>query len=187
MTWGDFGMAHGKVKKRLGKIIVRPRPGHPTAGWLDLGGMRFPCRLGRSGPRHAKREGDGATPIATMAIREVLYRADRGPRPTSPFVTRPIRSCDGWCDDAGHGRYNRPVTLPFPASHEEMNRPDRLYDVVVVLDWNVTRRMIGRGSAIFFHQTSVEGRPTAGCIAVAPAHMRRILPRLSRHATMTVI
>jgi L,D-peptidoglycan transpeptidase YkuD (ErfK/YbiS/YcfS/YnhG family) len=180
-------MTHGNVKSRLSRIVVRARPGQPTAGWLELGCLRVPCRLGRSGRVHLKREGDGATPIARMTIREVLYRADRGPRPVSPFPTRAIKPEDGWCDDARNGCYNRPVTLPFAGSHEVMSRADRLYDIVVVLDWNISRRAMGYGSAIFFHQTSPEGRPTEGCIAIAPEHMRRILAHLSPRATLTVV
>ncbi len=91
-----------------------------------------------------------------------------------------------WCDDAGDGRYNRPLRLPLAASHEVMRREDRLYDVVVVLDWNVRSRLIGRGSAIFFHQATPDLGPTAGCVALRPADMRRLLARLGRDPIMIV-
>ncbi len=33
--------------------------------------------------------------------------------------------------------YNRPVKIPYGASHETMRRADRLYDYCLVLDWNI--------------------------------------------------
>ena len=37
----------------------------------------FRAALGRGGVRLDKLEGDGATPIAALPLRRVLYRADR--------------------------------------------------------------------------------------------------------------
>lgn len=172
---------------RPGPVIrVRPLPGRPTHGVLRLGGLAVPCRLGRAGVTRFKREGDGATPVAAMRLVEVLYRRDRGLPPATRLPVRALRPDDGWSDDTGDGRYNRPVRLPFRGSHEVMTRADRLYDVVVVLDWNLRRRGLGRGSAIFFHLTAEPSRPTAGCVAVAPDAMRRLLARLRRGAVMKV-
>jgi L,D-peptidoglycan transpeptidase YkuD (ErfK/YbiS/YcfS/YnhG family) len=171
----------------VARLTVHPRPDDPTRGLLRLGDRTFACRLGRAGPTATKREGDGATPRGRpMALLSLLYRADRVARPRTLLPCRPIRPGDGWCDDAGDGRYNRPVRLPCTVSHEQMNRPDRLYDVVVVLDWNITRRALGRGSAIFLHQTASPSRPTAGCVALEPAELRRLLAALPRHAVLTV-
>ena len=61
-----------------------------------------------------------------------------------------------------------------------MMRADRLYDAVVVLDYNLTRRSRGLGSAIFLHVANPGHPPTEGCIAVAPRDMRRLLPHLRR-------
>jgi len=44
----------------------------------------------------------------------------------------------------------------------------------------------GRGSAIFWHLCREAGTPTAGCVAVDPAVFRKVLPRLSRRAVMTI-
>ena len=79
---------------------------------------------------------------------------------------RAMRRDDGWCEDARHGRYNRPIRLPSAAGHETMWRDDRLYDIVGVLDWNFRPRIRGRGSAIFLHLCRPGFGPTAGCIAL---------------------
>ena len=169
------------------RIVVTRRPGHATEGLLRIGEAVFPCVLGRGGITRFKREGDGATPAATMALLAVRFRADRGHRPPTSLPLRAHRADDGWSDDVADGRYNRPVQLPFRGSHEDMVRADHLYDVVVILDWNIRRRALGRGSAIFFHLAHADRRPTAGCVAVAPADMRRILARLGRKPVMIVI
>lgn len=56
----------------------------------------------------------------------------------------------GWCEVPDDRNYNRPVRMPYAASHERMMRDDELYDACVVLDWNIRWRCRWRGSAIFF-------------------------------------
>lgn len=169
------------------RITVYPRPDDPTRGVLRGAGLTLPCRLGRGGVTRMKREGDGATPRGrAMALVAARYRADRVMRPSTRLPCRPIQTDDGWCDDASDGRYNRPVALPYRPSHEVMRRDDRLYDVVVILDWNFRHRSLGRGSAIFLHQTASPSRPTAGCVALDPADLRRLLARLPRRAILTI-
>ena len=59
-----------------------------------------------------------------------------------------------------------------------MWRADHLYDLTFVLDQNFTRRAKGRGSAIFFHLARPGLTPTAGCVAISAADMRKLAPRL---------
>lgn len=151
-----------------------------TKGWIVVGDVRYPCALGKGALTYSKREGDGATPIAAMAILGGVYRGDRSLYPANGIGLTRIKRTDGWCDDPTDGRYNRPVRLPIVKSHEKMMRSDRLYDVVLVLDWNITERARGRGSAIFLHVAHADYRPTEGCVAVSPETMRRLLPILRR-------
>ncbi|MBO0662269.1 L,D-transpeptidase family protein [Jiella sp. CQZ9-1] len=168
-------------------LIVRRKPGETCRGILAAGPFRIPCALGRSGTTIGKREGDGATPVATMALVELWHRGGRMARPKSRLAIRRIRpGVDGWCDAPDHPAYNRPVRLPFAASAETLAREDRLYDVVIVLDYNYRRRARGLGSAIFFHVAEPGHPPTAGCIAIAPADMRKLAPFLSGRTTITV-
>ena len=140
-------------------------------------GQTLRCALGKGGVKHAteKREGDGATPIARMALRRVLFRADRGPAPRCAVSVEPIAPEDGWCDDPAHRAYNRPVRLPFDASHETLWREDAVYDVIGVLGWNDEPVERDRGSAIFLHLAREDYRPTEGCVALAPRDLRAVL------------
>ncbi|MBL8895224.1 MAG: L,D-transpeptidase family protein [Rhizobiales bacterium] len=142
---------------------------------MRVGNLIIPCRLGRSGIKPLKREGDGATPAGRWTLRHVLFRSDRITRPLTRLAGRAMRRGDGWCDAPEDRNYNRPVRLPYPASHENLWRNDRLYDVVVILSHNERPRQRYHGSAVFLHMADPEGRPTAGCIAVAPRDMARLL------------
>jgi L,D-peptidoglycan transpeptidase YkuD (ErfK/YbiS/YcfS/YnhG family) len=167
-------------------IRVVRAPGSRVRGLLLIGRHVLPCMLGTGSITRFKHEGDGATPAGRMALLALRFRLDRWPRPPGQFAAIPIRADDGWCDDPCDGRYNRPVPLPFAASHERLWRDDYVYDLVGILDWNISRRTIGRGSAIFLHLTRPERSPTAGCIALDEHHMRQLL-RLMRPGAVFVI
>lgn len=159
---------------RLRSIRVEAKPG-ATIGMLVAGGMRAFCALGRRGITQDKREGDGATPAGGHRLVGVLYRPDRVRHPVTLLPAVPIRRDDGWCDAPDHVRYNQPIRLPFAASHERLWRDDHLYDVVVILDYNLATPAPGRGSAIFLHIAGPGFAPTAGCVAVDMGTMRRLL------------
>ena len=141
--------------------------------------------MGRSGFSAVKREGDGATPRATLRVIGGFFNPGRWPRAWGPVWMKPAKTDQGWCDAPTHARYNCPVRLPFGASHETLIRADRLYDAVVILDWNMGPKARHRGSAIFLHVMAQDGRPTAGCIALEPRDLARLL-RLVRPGSRIV-
>lgn len=155
-------------------------------GQLRLGALTFRCSIGRTGLRALKREGDGASPLGRHGLLSVLYRPDRVPRPRTGLPVRIIRETDGWCDAGGDRNYNRPVRMPYPASAEELWRADGLYDIVVVVDYNVRRRGRGHGSAIFMHVAEAGYGPTAGCVALRRDHLTRLLAALTRRSILAI-
>jgi L,D-peptidoglycan transpeptidase YkuD (ErfK/YbiS/YcfS/YnhG family) len=172
----------------ISTILVKKAPGNPCQGRLIADGRAHECALGRGGISGFKREGDGATPAAAMRVTDGYFRADRVKRPPFYRPLRAIRPVDGWCDAPFDPNYNCPVRLPFRASHEAMMRDDRLYDVCLVLDWNLPpygRKRFG-GSAIFLHIAKPGFPPTEGCIAVAPVTMRWLLPRIGPETVLRV-
>ena len=148
-------------------------------GFLNLGGRKVRCALGRSGVKPAadKREGDGASPAGAWPIRRVLYRPDRGPPPATAFELQPISRDDGWCDEPQDAAYNQPVRLPYPASAEHMWMESGVYDVVVVLGHNDDPVVPGMGSCIFLHLSTPNYSPTQGCVAVPRAELEELLAK----------
>lgn len=171
----------------LSLIRVHRSPLDHRRGLVVAGALRIPCALGRAATTHLKREGDGASPIGRFRILQAFYRADRLPRPRTLLRLRPIHQNDGWCDDPAHRAYNRPVRLPFAASHETLWREDRLYDVVLDIAWNRGPIARGRGSAIFLHLRRESFEPTAGCVAVGPDTIARLLARIGPRTRIAIL
>lgn len=163
-------------------LIVEARAGE-TRGEARLEGVGiaprvFPCALGRAGIVAAKREGDGGTPAGQFPLRRLLYRADRIARIETRLPVLHIEPDDGWCDDPADSAYNRPVGLPYAASHERLWRADHLYDLVLVIGHNDDPVVPGAGSAIFLHLARADWGPTEGCVAFARDDLIAILAAL---------
>jgi L,D-peptidoglycan transpeptidase YkuD (ErfK/YbiS/YcfS/YnhG family) len=166
-------------------LVTALSPG-ATRGVLACGPLRLPCALGRSGRKAGKREGDGATPIGSFALRKAFYRPDRLVRPRTLLPLSPLRKDDGWCDAPGDRNYNRHVRHPYPASAEHLWRDDGLYDVVVVLGHNERPRVQGRGSAVFMHVAGPGFTATAGCVALRLPDLLRVLEYVSAGALVRI-
>ncbi|AQX28559.1 L,D-peptidoglycan transpeptidase YkuD, ErfK/YbiS/YcfS/YnhG family [Bartonella sp. JB63] len=182
------------LKKKIHKkqpfvfsIVIRRQPGMQTRGILCIGQHRLFCALGRTGISAFKREGDGATPLANMrclgGFRSNFYRYF----PRSTLAIRHIHARDGWCDASGDANYNRFVSLPYRKSAEKMQREDGLYDIGLILDWNITERKMAKGSAIFMHLARDNYMPTEGCIALSYRDMRRILPYINQRTKIIIL
>jgi L,D-peptidoglycan transpeptidase YkuD (ErfK/YbiS/YcfS/YnhG family) len=156
-------------------IVIRRAPGRPREGRLILAQGVRRAALGRTGIKALKREGDGGTPLGRFPIRQVLYRADREPRPRTRLPVRAIAKDDGWSDDPADRNYNRLIRLPSRRSAEGLMRADHLYDLVLVLGYNDRPRVKGCGSAIFVHLARPGYTPTDGCIALSRRDMLALI------------
>ena len=169
------------------EIIVTPDGGpEATTGRLRWPGGDVACVLGRGGVRTGKRESDGATPVGRFPLRRVLWRADRLQPPETCLPLGAIAEDDGWCDAPEDPAYNRPVKRPYPASHEAMWRDDHVYDIVVVMGHNDDPVVPGLGSAVFLHLIRPDRTPTAGCVALAPDDMLRLLKDCDPDSALSV-
>lgn len=174
-------------------LVRRAPQSHATVhlGRFILDGRAYPCALGRTGISARKREGDGATPHGRMSVLSGKFRQDRVARPKGPqlFWGR-IDARDGWCDASFTPAYNSQVALPHSQAHEVMTRDDHLYDRLMILDWNITRRGQTRGSAIFMHQARLEQsgmQPTEGCIALPAPVFAKLSGRLAQLHAVVVL
>ncbi|MBC8269640.1 MAG: L,D-transpeptidase family protein [Rhodospirillaceae bacterium] len=142
---------------------------HGFASWTDAAGAshKVRCALGRNGIGDKISEGDGHTPVGRFALRRVMVRSDRIPEVGTALPVSQLSKTDGWCDDPASADYNKPVTLPHPARHEELWRDDAVYDLIVEIGCNDDPVVPGKGSAIFMHVAKPDYTPTEGCVALA--------------------
>jgi L,D-peptidoglycan transpeptidase YkuD (ErfK/YbiS/YcfS/YnhG family) len=133
-----------------------------------------------------KREGDGKSPIGSFRLLKGFWRADRLAKPVTTLQLKPLKPTMGWCDQTGHRLYNRPVTLPFGASHEVLTRADTAYDIVIILNHNITPRRQNQGSAIFLHLIRDGASHTEGCVAISLSDMRKILQGLNSRSRLQI-
>ncbi len=167
-------------------IRVRRSPQRGNCGIAIAAERMLRCAIGRGGITGNKREGDGATPVGHFRFVAGYYRADREVlRPTGLSMTA-IGTRLGWCDAPGDRNYNRPVQLPYPASHELMHRNDHLYDWCLVVDQNYYSRIRGRGSAIFVHVAKKDYAPTEGCVAFAINDLRWLISHIGPDTSLVV-
>jgi L,D-peptidoglycan transpeptidase YkuD (ErfK/YbiS/YcfS/YnhG family) len=166
--------------------MVRTAAGQRTRGWLTAGGQTIPVALGRGGIRANKREGDGGTPKGTFRPRQLWWRADRHPRPSTFLPVRAIGPEDAWCEDPSDRRYNQPVRLDQNKAGDRLRRDDHLYDFIVEIDHNTRPRVAGRGSAVFLHLARTNFSPTSGCVSMTRSAMLRLLARLGPETKIVI-
>ncbi len=147
-------------------------------------GRTLRCSIGRGGISTRKREGDKATPVGAHRIIATLYRPDRVARPV--LWALPILPRDLWSDDIGQPDYNRWVKAPYQHSHEALRRSDRLYDIVLLTDWNWPHTVPGHGSAIFVHVWRKPRHPTEGCVALSLHDVLWLVQRITPQTRLLV-
>jgi L,D-peptidoglycan transpeptidase YkuD (ErfK/YbiS/YcfS/YnhG family) len=108
------------------------------------------------------------------------------PPPRSGLPLRALSPGDAWVDDPGDHNYNRLVSLPYASHAEPMWLDDSLYDLLVVIGYNMTPVVAGAGSAIFLHIARSDFSPTGGCIAIDKEALVRLVPLLGPGSTIAI-
>jgi L,D-peptidoglycan transpeptidase YkuD (ErfK/YbiS/YcfS/YnhG family) len=168
-------------------ITVTRAPGERARGILRYGAKTHRVALGRNGIAANKTEGDGTTPRGRFHPLRIWWRAERLTRPRTHLPLRRIGPNDAWCEDPNDRRYNRPFLLNKGAAGDRLMRADHLYDLIVEIDHNTRPRIANRGSAVFIHLARAGLKPTAGCIAMPLADLKRLVARLDRKTVIRII
>ncbi len=133
---------------------------------LKIDEFYFKCSIGKNGLTKKKIEGDFKTPIGTFKIGKLYFRKDRISSPLSNISKVPITKNMGWCDDTRNKKnYNRLIKVQKKIKHEKLYRNDFKYDLMIPIEYNTKKRILGKGSCIFLHLTK-NFNPTAGCITI---------------------
>jgi L,D-peptidoglycan transpeptidase YkuD (ErfK/YbiS/YcfS/YnhG family) len=137
------------------------------------------CTIGYGGMVEpaAKREGDGKTPTGVFALRRGLCYVDDL---TTAFPMEQYDENYMWVEEPESADYNTLVRDPLPDAKGDRlwARRNTQYRYIVVVEYNTDPIVKGAGSAIFIHAWRSEGKPTAGCVAMAEEDVRRLIERL---------
>ena len=143
--------------------------------YLTFNNYRIKCAIGKRGIGKKKKEGDLITPIGLFKIRFLLYRKDRNKKLTTNLKKFVIKKNMGWCDDPKTKKYNKLITTPIKYSYEKLYRRENIYDLILVLNYNMKPIKKNKGSAIFIHIAKNNYSYTAGCIAIKKNQLLKIL------------
>jgi len=157
------------------------------SGYLQYKNLKFRCALGKAGIKRKGKEGDNITPKGIFKIIKIYYRSDKIKNITTSIRKIKIKKNMGWCDDPESFHYNKQIKLPSKFSHEKLYRRDHVYDLVVVINYNMNPIIKKRGSAIFIHIERNNYQPTQGCIGIKQKHLLTILKNIKKNEKIKII
>tara|TARA_A100001015_G_C14920884_1_gene684269 strand:- start:662 stop:1162 length:501 start_codon:yes stop_codon:yes gene_type:complete len=143
--------------------------------FLTYDQYKVKCAVGKRGIGLKKKEGDLITPIGQYKIKYILYRKDRIKKIQSRLRKIIIKKNMGWCDDPNSKKYNKLINLPFKDNNEKLFKRENIYDIILVLNFNMNPIKKNKGSAIFIHVAKKNYSKTKGCIAIKKTELLKIL------------
>ncbi len=153
---------------------------------LKFNNIKFRCALGKSGIGDKEIEGDNVTPRGIYRIVKIYYRKDRIKKITSKFKLIEITKIMGWCNDIKSKKYNQLIKLPTKYSHEKLYRKDNVYDLILVLNYNMKPIIKNKGSAIFIHVTRENYQSTQGCIALKKNNLIKLISKINKNIKIKI-
>ena len=156
-------------------------------GYLIFKNFKFRCSLGKNGISNKKKEGDGITPRGTFKLTKLFYREDKIKNIRTNIKRVKIKKNMGLCDDPKSKFYNKLVKLPSKFSHEKLYRKDNIYNIAVVLDYNLNPIIKNKGSAIFIHVAKKNYKATQGCIGLKQKELIKLIQIVKKKQRIRII
>ena len=156
------------------------------SGYLQYKNLKFRCALGKAGIKKKEKEGDNVTPKGIFKITSMYYRPDRIKNIITAIKKIKIKKNMGWCDDPDSHFYNQQISLPNKFGHEKLYRNDSLYDLILVLNYNVNPIIKNKGSAIFIHVAKKNYKKTKGCIALKKKHLIELISKIKKNTKIKI-
>ena len=126
------------------------------------------------------------TPIGTYKIEYILYRKNRIKKIESKIKKKVIKKNMGWCNDTHSKDYNKLIKLPSNYNYERLYKKENIYDLVLVLNFNMRPIVKKRGSAIFIHIAKKNYKKTEGCVAINKIQLLKILKELNNKTKVLI-
>ena len=114
-----------------------------------------------------------------------MYRKDRV-KIQSKIKKIIIKKEMGWCDDPDSKHYNKIIKLPSSYKYEKLYKKENIYDIIIVLNYNMDPIVRNKGSAIFIHVAKKNYKKTEGCISVKKAHLLKIAKDLKKNTKVLI-
>ena len=156
------------------------------SGYLKYKNFKFRCALGKGGIKQKEREGDFITPKGKFKLIKIYYRSDRIKKINSTLKKIKIKKNMGWCDDVSSNYYNKQIKINKKISHEKLHRKDNVYDIIVVLNYNLNPIIKGKGSAIFLHVAKKNYNKTQGCIALKKNELLSLISKIKKNTQIRI-
>ncbi len=154
--------------------------------YLTFKNYKVKCALGKRGIGNKKKEGDLITPKGVFKIKYVLYRKDRVKKIKTKLKKIIIKKNMGWCNDIESNQYNKLIRLPSSYSHEKLYKKENIYDIILVLNYNMNPIIKNKGSAIFIHVSKKNYKGTEGCVALKKIHLIKVLGGLKKNTAVRI-
>tara|TARA_Y100001935_G_C17234686_1_gene472328 strand:+ start:628 stop:1119 length:492 start_codon:yes stop_codon:yes gene_type:complete len=155
--------------------------------FLTYGDYKVKCAIGKRGINSSKKEGDLTTPKGKFKIKCLFYRKDRIKKLKTKLKKIQIKKNMGWCDDPNSKRYNKLIIFPTNQRSERLYRKDNMYDLILILNYNMNPVKKNKGSAIFIHVANKIFSPTRGCIALKKIELKRLLELIKKNSFIEII
>lgn len=147
----------------------------------------YQCKVTINGIGDKEKDEDGLTPIGAFPIRQAFYRKDRLKDVKSAGLSLvPIAPDYGWCYEAGHEWYNRHVRLPFDGACDMLWREDGQYDLVLVIGYNDTPVIAGKGCVLFLYAAEDDETVFRNGISVSAKDLREILEQCTEESEILI-
>ena len=154
--------------------------------YITFNNYKAKCAIGKRGIGNKTKEGDLITPKGIYKVKYILYRKDRVKKIKTKLKKIIIRKNMGWCNDAQSRQYNKLIKLPSNYSHEKLYKNENIYDIILVLNYNMSPVIKNKGSAIFIHVAKKNYKKTEGCVALKKNHLIKVLKNLRKNATIRI-
>ena len=154
--------------------------------FLYFNEYKIKCAIGKRGITSKKIEGDEKTPKGTFTLKSIFYRKDRISSIKTSLKKTIIKKNMGWCDDSSSRYYNRLVKLPFNLSAEKLWLKARVYDVIIIINYNLKPTIKNKGSAIFLHIAKRNYGPTKGCIAITKKDIILLISKMNNKTKIKI-
>jgi|TARA_B110000444_G_C18466546_1_gene422718 L,D-peptidoglycan transpeptidase YkuD (ErfK/YbiS/YcfS/YnhG family) len=155
--------------------------------YLFINKYKAKCAVGKRGIGVKRKEGDFITPKGEYKIKFILYRKDRVKKLQSVLKKFPINKKMGWCNDPKSHKYNKLIKYPFKFSSEKLFRKDNVYDIILVLNFNMYPVIKNKGSAIFIHVAKKNYKSTEGCVAIKKVELLKLIKIIKKNTKINIL